>query len=128
MPFKTDTFNHLDIGKIAENLALKHLLSKGLTLLRKNYRSYFGEIDLIMRDGEYVAFVEVRHRKKSTHGNALESVGPQKRKKIIRTAELYLQQKKWLYTVPCRFDIIAIQPVAGRMQLEWVKNAFTLDP
>lgn len=127
MPLKTDTSNHLNTGKKAEDEALTYLLGKKLKLLRKNYRSYFGEIDLIMKDNDYVTFVEVRHRNKCAYGSALESVDRHKIKKIIKTATIYLQQRNWLYTVPCRFDIIAIHPVAGRTQLEWIKNAFTLD-
>jgi len=123
----TPNTNHLVTGRNAERDALLFLESKGLVLLERNYSCNIGEIDLIMRDGEYVVFVEVRHRTNPSHGNALESITPSKIRKIIGTAKFYLLTKKWVYTIPCRFDIIAFHPVAGEIKLEWLKNAFTLD-
>ena len=123
----TTNTNHLDTGRRAELNALLFLESKGLVLLERNYRCNLGEIDLIMRAGEYVVFIDVRSRHNPSCGNAFESVTPAKIKKIIRTAKLYLVTKKWVYTRPCRFDIIAFHPIEGDMKLEWLKNAFTLD-
>lgn len=91
----------------------------------KNYRTYHGEIDLIMQDQDDIVFVEVRIRHSVEYGNALESINKNKINKLIKTATHFLQWKKWLYKVNSRFDVIAIQPVKGVMQLEWIKNAFT---
>jgi putative endonuclease len=120
-------FNSTLRGQAAEQQALEYLENRGLRLLDRNFRCHFGEIDLVMRDATHVIFIEVRSRQRTDYGNALESITPAKIKKLVKTAKLYLQMKKWLYKVNSRFDIIAIHPVAGDLQLEWIKNAFTVD-
>lgn len=122
-----DPINRQQLGLEAEQKSCVYLQQQGLILLQQNYRCYHGEIDLIMQDQDTIVFVEVRHRSHLSHGNALESVHFGKRKKIIKTAIHYLQIKKWLYRRNSRFDIVAIHPIGGKMQLEWVKNAFTVD-
>jgi putative endonuclease len=121
------SYNSKESGQIAEQQACDFLQSQGLHLLEQNYRCYCGEIDLIMQEQKSIVFVEVRSRRRTDYGNAFESVNWSKRKKLIRTATYFLQMKKWLYKVDSRFDIVAIHPVAGKMKLEWIRNAFTVD-
>lgn len=111
-------------GQLAETTACRYLEAKGLKLLFTNFRCNHGEIDLIMQDKEDIVFVEVRSRGRTDYGNALESVTPAKINKIIRTARYFLHINEWTYTVPSRFDIVAIHPVEGEVTLEWFKNAF----
>jgi putative endonuclease len=115
------------IGKNAEEEACQFLQSRGFRLLQQNYRCYHGEIDLIMQDGNDIVFVEVRCRRRSDYGNALESINKIKIHKLIKAATHFLQMKKCLHKVNSRFDVIAIHPVAGKMQLEWIKNAFSVE-
>ncbi|EKD70722.1 MAG: hypothetical protein ACD_46C00428G0005 [uncultured bacterium] len=122
-----DKFNKQQSGQQAERDACQFLQARGLRLIQANYRCYFGEIDLIMKDKDYVVFVEVRKRHNPNYGNALESINKTKAKKIIKTAAHFMQERNWLYKVASRFDIIAIHPIAGQMQLEWFRNAFTTD-
>lgn len=119
-----DEYNRKKLGDAAEKQAREFLEAKGYRLLQANYRCALGEIDLIMQDKEDIVFVEVRSKSRIDFGNALESVNKNKMQKIMRTATHYLQQKRCLYKVNSRFDIIAIHPIAGKMQLEWIKNAF----
>jgi putative endonuclease len=114
-------------GKDCEDTACRYLQSQGLILLERNYKQRIGEIDLIMQDKEQLVFVEVRGKHRLEHGDALESIDPPKVNKIIRTAILYLQTNECLYTKDSRFDIVLIHPIDGKMQLEWLKNAFTVD-
>ena len=107
--------------------ACQFLINKGLLLLEKNYRSNLGEIDLIMQDKEDIVFVEVRYRQKSNFGNAIETVNQTKIAKLIKTAKLYLQEKCWFYSKTSRFDIVTLQPVKGKLQLDWIQNAFLVD-
>ena len=72
-------------GTGAEDLACAYLQQNGLRLLARNYRCRSGEIDLIMRDGEYLVFVEVRYRKREAFGSAAETVSSSKRARIITT-------------------------------------------
>ena len=79
-------------GNAAEQLATEYLQAQGLRLLTRNYRSRFGEIDLIMQDGKTVVFIEVRLRKSQNFGGAEASITSSKQHKIVMTAEYYLQE------------------------------------
>lgn len=119
----------LDFGKAQETIAERHLRAAGLRLLCKNYRSPFGEIDLIMADTDVLAFIEVRYRRSANYGGAAASVTASKRKKIRQTAAHYLQQHPSLAHNPCRFDVISMHPepegkASHRSQIDWIKNAF----
>ena len=118
---------HLQFGQWAEKFACEFLKQKGLVLLQQNYRSCYGEIDLIMRDRTVIVFVEVRSRSRKDFGLAVQSINPHKVMKLIKTATHFLQVKKWMDTIQSRFDIVAIQSATGKIELEWIKNAFTTD-
>ena len=108
-------------GRDAEDVALARLRRRGLRLLERNYRTRRGEIDLVMRDGDTIVFVEVRYRGDASHGSAAETVDRRKRAKLIAAAQFYLQQKRWRHA--CRFDVVALQ---GE-RLEWLRDAFRCD-
>jgi putative endonuclease len=111
----------IDIGKQAEEQALRFLKTKGLTLHKANYSCKQGELDLIMADGETIVFVEVRKRKHIQYGEGSETVGASKQTKLYRAATHYLIEKELYDKVFCRFDIISINQ-AGL--ITWIKNAF----
>jgi putative endonuclease len=117
--------DHLRRGRQGEDLALDHLRRQGLTLLERNYNSPWGEIDLVMSDAAVLVFVEVRLRAETRYGSAAETIGPQKRRRLTRTAEHYLQRHR---SAPARFDVIAITTTGGAdsdpHRLEWIKDAF----
>jgi putative endonuclease len=106
-------------GKTGEQLACDYLQSRGLKLLSRNYTSRFGEIDLVMQDGDAVVFVEVRYRKNRSFGGAAVSVTPQKQQRIIKTALYYLQQLS--VNQSARFDVVAIE---GQGDINWIPDAF----
>lgn len=110
-------------GMLAETIALKHLQKNGLKLVTQNYHCRGGEIDLIMRDGNDLVFIEVRYRKSSAFGSPIETVTRQKQRRIIHTAQHYLQQHPQI-DLCCRFDIVGISSDAP---LKWLKNAFQLN-
>ncbi|OGT35097.1 MAG: YraN family protein [Gammaproteobacteria bacterium RIFCSPHIGHO2_12_FULL_37_14] len=120
----THSTSHLEFGKSAELVACQFLLKKGLRLLTTNYRCYYGEIDIIMQDSDDIVFVEVRGRGSNKYGSALESINKSKIKKIIKTATHFLQRKKLLYQVTSRFDVVAINQLASKWDIDWIKNAF----
>lgn len=119
--------NTTETGRLAEDAACAFLEVQGLKLIERNYRSRHGEIDLIMRDRDDIVFVEVRSRRRIDYGTALESITKTKINKIVKAATHFLQMSKCLYKVNSRFDFIIIQPNAGKMQLEWIKNAFWVE-
>jgi putative endonuclease len=109
------------LGREAEARAEAMLLAQGLTLVQRNYRCRGGEIDLIMRDGGQLVFVEVRYRRSASHGGALASVDTHKRRRLINAAQHYLLTSRW--AGPCRFDVVGL---GGGGAGQWVRDAFTV--
>jgi putative endonuclease len=108
------------LGKLGEDAALAHLARHGLVLVKRNFRCKGGEIDLIMRDGGALVFVEVRQRAGASHGGAAASVTWAKQRRLTLAAQVYLLPLK--VVPPCRFDVVAID--AGK--LEWLKNVMQM--
>jgi putative endonuclease len=109
-------------GALAEQRAAQYLQQQGLKLLQSNYSCRFGEIDLILQDGETHVFVEVRLRSHAAFGGAAASIDARKQAKLLKTAQFYLSEFKRM--PPCRFDAVLMQS-ADPGQIEWIKNAFT---
>ena len=97
-------------GHAGERLAALRLLLTGYRILARRYRTKVGEIDLIARRGDVVAFVEVKRRNELVTG--LEAVTPQARIRIRRAAELYLRRNPTLAERALRFDVMVITPWA----------------
>ena len=107
-------------GSEAERYAESFLRYHNLVLIRRNYHCRFGEIDLIMRDGTTLVFVEVRMRTSPAFGGAAASITLAKQRKLLRTARHYLASLK--FEPPCRFDAVLL---SGQDEdVEWIKNAF----
>jgi putative endonuclease len=109
-----------NLGADAEQVAATYLQQQGLTLITSNYHCRFGEIDLIMRDGKTLVFVEVRMRSNASFGGAGMSITSSKQHKLMRSAEHYLQQHG---SVACRFDVVLMTKPSTE-NIEWVCNAF----
>lgn len=111
-------------GAQAEREAENHLRQHGLTLEQRNYRCKSGEIDLIMKDGPACVFVEVRYRKHGRFGSPAETVDHHKQRKLLRAAQHYLQSKRLVDRVPCRFDVVAVTGNTGLPAVDWIRDAF----
>ena len=105
-------------GVAEEQAAADYLVQQGLKLVARNYACRGGEIDLIMRDGAVLVFVEVRARAGDNFGGAAASITATKQRRIALAASHYLV--KFNIDAPCRFDAVLIQ--AGKLQ--WLKAAF----
>lgn len=100
------------IGDLGEQLALSFFQQRHMVLVEKNFCCRMGEIDLIVQQTHapnLLIFVEVRLRKDSGFGNAIESITPRKVRKISQTAEFYLSKNAQFSSYPCRIDAIGIQ-------------------
>ncbi len=93
-------------GAVGELLAARYLRKHKYTLLAANYRTRFGEIDIIAANRKYIAFVEVKQRKSAAISTPQEAVTPMKQQKILRTAALYLQTHPT--KLQPRFDVISV--------------------
>lgn len=97
----------LQLGQRGEALAWNFLRKRGYSILEKNYRTRFGEVDIIAQKGGVLVFLEVKTRRDHQFGFPAESVDWRKQQKIIRVAEAYLQAKG-LENRAARFDILSI--------------------
>lgn len=105
-------------GAAGEDAALAFLQARGYTLLARNWHCPFGEIDLIMKNGNMILFVEVKYRKSKGFGGAAYSITPAKLAKLQRSAEHYLQQQH-LNNASCRLDAVLIE---GEAPPSWLQN------
>ena len=103
-----------EFGRWGERLARAYLMGKGYRVIEVGWRAgRLGEIDLVVRRGKYLAFVEVKARRGRRFGRPEEAVGPQKRRKLVRLGEAYLAAlgpRHPLRRLQPRFDVIAVEP------------------
>lgn len=107
------------IGNLGERIAKEYLEKIGFKFLEANWRCKAGEIDLIMQDGETRVFVEVRSRAATQYGMSSDTVAWQKQRKLLKTAQWYMQVHDYWDDV--RFDVVAID---GAGKVEHIEGAF----
>ncbi len=95
------------VGKRGEDIACRYLRGKGYKIIARNWRSLFGEIDIIARDGESLVFVEVKTRTGSGFGGPAAALTPRKRRRIITSARAYLSGVE--SDIVVRFDLVAVE-------------------
>ena len=113
------------LGKEGERIAEIYLRKKGYRVVERNYRCPVGELDLILLDRRVVVFVEVKTRSDDRFGAPLESVGPRKQQKMIKTALFFLSRHR-LHNRDARFDVVGISYQGGEPMVEHVENAFEI--
>ena len=113
-------------GAWGEELAANYLTDSGYRIVCKNYRTRYGEIDLIAEDGRFLAFVEVKLRKSASFASAREYVDHQKQNRIRMTASMYLSC--FPTVLQPRFDVIEIYAAEGmntlRPEILHMEDAF----
>lgn len=93
-------------GAAGETAACEYLLKRGYRLVATNVRNRFGEVDVVMRDGQTLVFVEVKTRRTRESGHPAEAVTPRKIAHIVAVALDYLRHVR--HTGPWRIDVVAI--------------------
>ena len=115
------------LGRVGERLAREHLERLGYRVLERNYRTRFGELDLVVCDDAHLVFVEVKTRRAGALESSLQAVSPDKRRRVRRMAAA------WLVEVPgrprareLRFDVVAVTVDRhGRLvRLDHLEGAF----
>jgi putative endonuclease len=114
-------------GRWAEHAALEFLSGQGLVCLARNHRCRFGEIDLVMRDGGVLVFVEVRFRRNDDFGGGAASVTYAKRRRLVAAARHYLAGLRRQPLPPCRFDVVSVSRPNYLPAFEWIRDAFAED-
>ena len=115
----------LGVGAEGERAAKAFLQARGYRILRENYSTPLGEIDLIAREGDAVVFVEVKARTSGEFGPPQSSVTLTKQRQIIKTAGLFLE-REGLAEAACRFDVVAVRfgRKGGHPDILLIRDAF----
>lgn len=106
-------------GQEGEDRAAAVLKGQGYRILDTNFRSPFGEIDIIAEESGCLVFVEVKRRRNSSFGASLEAIDARKKLHIIRSAQVYLKKNR-LVDRRVRFDVVGIDGDTVRV----IRHAF----
>lgn len=110
------------VGKYGEDLAARHFVGAGLTVLARNWRCEVGEIDIVARDGDVLVIAEVKTRTSTAYGSPAEAVTRQKAAKLRELALMWLREHPW-GGGGVRFDVVSVLlPKAGAARLEHLRG------
>lgn len=110
------------IGSKGEEIAADYLKKRGYSILYRNYKTPYGEADIIIKDNDTVVFVEVKTRSNISFGQPFEAVNFKKQERLKRIALFYM--KNIHRQIKIRFDVISISSEDGRDKVEHIKEAF----
>jgi putative endonuclease len=111
------------LGRTWEARAAQFLGEKGMRIISRGYRCRLGEIDIIGVDGTALVVVEVRAR--ASGDSAIETIGSNKRRRIVNATRHFLMRNPEWFSRRIRFDVIAIDRIdSTEPEIQWVRNAF----
>ena len=119
MPYSSQDVHKKVLGKKGERLVEEYVKKQGMKVLERNYRTPFGEADIIALDGEEIAFIEVKARTSDGYGTPAQAVIKDKQRRYKKIAEFY-----WLKTGEepnARFDVAEVYADG---KVEYLKYAF----
>ncbi|TYT22996.1 YraN family protein [Luteimonas viscosa] len=114
-------------GAGVEAAACAYLVGAGLRPVAANATARFGELDLVMRDGDTLVFVEVRYRRSTRFGGGAGSVDARKRRKLVLAARQFLAAHREHRDAPCRFDVVDASGDPDAPSFDWLRDAFRAD-
>lgn len=115
------------LGQIGEDEAVQHLKKNGYNILKRNYKSRLGEIDIIAEEDGVLCFIEVKTRSSRDFGTPQDSITKTKRHKLSKLALGYLKQKR-IMDSKMRFDVVSILITnTKKKEIELIKNAFDME-
>jgi putative endonuclease len=112
-------------GAAMEAEAERWLHARGLRSVARNFRCKAGELDLVMQEGRHLVFVEVRFRRDDSYGGAAASVTGAKQQRLIGAAHAFIESHPRWRDSACRFDVLAGSAAAGRLEWQWLRDAFS---
>jgi putative endonuclease len=109
------------LGKYGEELAARHFVGAGFTVLARNWRCPVGEIDIVARDGDVLVIAEVKTRRSTAYGTPAEAITRRKVDKLRELALMWLREHPGGASV--RFDVVSVLlPKSGAAQLEHLRG------
>ncbi len=114
-----------ELGRIGEDLALRFLKKNGYRIFERNYVCKMGEVDIIAKDKDTIAFIEVKTRTSTAFGPPQLAVNSAKQMQLSKVALSFLNEKR-LNEVKARFDVVAILLGPKGAEIELIKDAFDL--
>jgi len=116
-------------GAQAEELVAAYLRKNGYRIVLRNWHSRYGEIDVIAENGRYLVFAEVRCRAFGSLAEPLETVTRAKQRKILQTAQCFLQDHREFDDLQPRFDVASVIAAGEKLSFDdvnYIENAFGL--
>lgn len=126
MTEKRENTHNRSLGKWGEQIAADYLLEKGYTIVTRNWKSPYGEVDLIVQKSDTLSFVEVKTRSGRNYGWPEEAITPLKQEHLVNCAETYLDETKSDSRQEWQIDVIAIlveDPSTGHFEIKHYENA-----
>jgi putative endonuclease len=118
------THARLTLGKHGEDLACRELRRRGYAVLARRYRTRWGEIDIVARDGDTLVFVEVKTRRMAGLGGPVAAVNLTKQRRLINMARSFLLGFPGPEPL-CRFDVVGVTLMPGRRPVfKVIEDAF----
>ena len=117
------TFRRQSLGILGEDVACTELRRRGYEILERRYRTRFGEIDVVAREGGCTVFVEVKTREGDEFGGGAEAVTEWKQRRVAHMAVDYIARND-LHDRPCRFDVVVVTMTNGAASAEVYPHAF----
>lgn len=112
------------LGREGERLAERYLRDRGLKTVARRYATPVGELDLVMRDGATLVFVEVKTRRDRVRAEPEESLGRRQRGHLLKAARWFVHDRRW-EDRPCRFDVVGVVlPSEGPAEIQHYPDAF----
>ncbi|WP_432494366.1 YraN family protein [Kineococcus gypseus] len=111
------------VGRYGERLAARRLGEAGMTVVETNWRCRAGEIDIVARDGDELVVCEVKTRRSTRAGTALEAVTPAKLARLRRLAAEWLRAHPGQRAGAVRLDVVAVTlPARGAARVEHLRG------
>jgi len=110
------------LGRYGEDLAARHLLAEGFTVIERNWRCEIGEIDIVARDGDVLVVCEVKTRSSLRHGSPFEAVTERKLHRLERLGMRWVREHR-LRPAAVRIDVVSVlRPPAGPSVVEHIRG------
>lgn len=116
----------IELDRSCEEKAVRYLKKSGYKILERNYRTPFGEIDVIAEEGGSIVFLEIKSRTSPLFGPPYLRITKKKRENIIKSSLSYLK-RRGLAEAECRIDVVSISLDKEEGRMELIKNAFGME-